>query len=135
MLSCITSYMTLQTHSLSHTHHMYTTYIHTPPKQAGGHLTLRFVRINQGKGEIRAPNNSSIRSDRDGARSPGPVSIEIRGGSALFEPSAEGGTFVGVYFIGGDGTIAEVEEAINQSFGGASIRTFGGHVSVFPYPK
>jgi len=57
------------------------------------------------------------------------VSIEYRGSTALFEPSADGGTFVGVYFIGGVGSIEEVQEALNQSFGAASIRTYGGRVS------
>lgn len=63
----------------------------------------------------------------------GPVTIENRGCTALFEPSAEGGTFVGVYFIGGLGSIEEVQEAINQSFGAASIRTYGGRVSARPW--
>lgn len=103
------------------------------PEQAGGHLTLRFVRINQGKGEIRprrpADTTTTTDGEQDGARSSEPVSIEIRGGTVLFEPSAEGGTFVGVYFMGGEGTIAEVQDAIALSFGAASIRTYGGRVS------
>lgn len=105
---------------------MFSTFWH--PEQAGGLLTLRFVRINQGKGEIRPRDG-----DRNGTRSSGPVSIEIRGGTALFEPSAEGGTFNGVYFIGGEGSIAEVQEVLDLSFGAASIRTYGGRVSAFSW--
>lgn len=88
------------------------------------------MRINQGKGEIRPRVPDTTNGNQNGTRSSGAVSIEVRGGTALFEPSAEGGTFVGVYFIGGDGSVAEAEEMIRLSFGAASIRTYGGRVSV-----
>lgn len=113
---------------------------HLPhPTQAGASLTMRFVRLNQGKGVIRprsavvegADNNDEQDDSGNGTSkgSYGNMVLERRGCSVLFEPGAEGGGFVGIYFVGVDQSAANVEESINQSLGRVSIREYGGRVS------
>jgi hypothetical protein len=99
---------------------------------------MRFVRLNEGKGIIRprsplegAGNNDEQGDSGNGTSkgSYGNMVLEFRGCSVLFEPGAEGGSFVGVYFVGEEQSAATVEKAINQSLGRVSIRVYGGRVS------
>lgn len=106
--------------------------------QAGASLTMRFLRLNQGKGVIRsrsavegADNNDEQGDSGNGTSkgSYGNMVLERRGCSVLFEPSAEGGSFVGIYFVGEAQSAASVETSINLSLGRVSIREYGGRVS------
>jgi len=113
---------------------------HLPhPTQAGGSLTMRFVRLNKGKGIIRprsaaevfgGSNNEQGDSGNGTTKgSYGNMVLERRGCSVLFEPGAEGGSFVGVYFVGEEQGAATMQESINQSWGRVSVRVYGDRVS------
>lgn len=100
---------------------------------------MRFLRLNQGKGIFRPRSalEGALNDDEQGDSgngtskgSYGNMVLEVRGGSILFEPGAEGGSFVGIYFVGEEPSAASVEKAINQSLGRVSIRVYGGRVSV-----
>ncbi|GAB5037319.1 pectin lyase fold virulence factor [Nannochloropsis oceanica] len=105
--------------------------------EAGGSLTMRFLRLNQGKGIFRPRSalEGALNDDEQGDSgngtskgSYGNMVLEVRGGSILFEPGAEGGSFVGIYFVGEEPSAASVEKAINQSLGRVSIRVYGGRI-------
>lgn len=112
---------------------------HLPhPTQAGGSLTMRFVRLNTGKGTIRprsamegAGNNNEQGDSANGTSKGtyGNMVLEFRGGSVLFEPGAEVSNFVGVYFVGEQQSVATMQRSINQSLGRVAIRVYGNRVS------
>jgi hypothetical protein len=70
--------------------------------KAGAHLTLRYVRINTGKGELR-PRLFPLSRNNESDFFMDQV-VEVRGGTVLLEPGTKGADFIGVTFIGDEGT-------------------------------
>lgn len=93
--------------------------------QAGGFLDLRFVRVRQGAGIVRARYGLE-----EGESPPGSKVLEIRGGAVAIERGALGGAFLGVTFIAVSNTPEAVQAAIAATVEGTGGRVYGGHVFV-----
>lgn len=95
--------------------------IHRHPVQASGYLDMRYLRLVPGKG--------TVRERVPGVPSSGTVK-EVRGGTALFEPGAVGGQFVGCMFLTMENTPEWVAESVEIVERGIGERIYGGHFLV-----